>query len=145
MITYGATPYIGMTNNETIERVVNQNYIMSKPPKCPDSVYELMKRYITDEISDQFSCWSRDPKDRPNFKQISNELGVILQKEKNAQGIKEKEMVKQSQYSQPDTYDRLPDADTVDDGLYQNNPSLELKGEPTESSYSKLPQTNYYE
>lgn len=36
--------------------IENQNYRLSPPPGCPDSIYKIM-----------LSCWSLEPANRPNF------------------------------------------------------------------------------
>lgn len=72
--------------------------------------------------------WNRDPNARPNFKQISNELTVILQKEKNALGIQERRLT-MPQGSAEDAYAQPY---TAPEDTYQNLPHTE------ESEYDKL-------
>jgi fyn-related kinase len=55
LVTYGATPYVGMSNQEVIQQLSN-GYRMKCPNGCPIELYELM-----------FQCWHRDPMKRPTF------------------------------------------------------------------------------
>lgn len=55
LVTYGRTPYPGMTNAEVLEQV-ERGYRMPKMSNCTDSLYQTM-----------LSCWNKDPQSRPTF------------------------------------------------------------------------------
>uniref|UniRef100_A0AAY4B0Q1 Tyrosine-protein kinase n=1 Tax=Denticeps clupeoides TaxID=299321 RepID=A0AAY4B0Q1_9TELE len=62
IVTYGRTPYPGMTNPEVI-RNLDKNYRMPCPDSCPDEVYQLM-----------LTCWKEKPEDRPTFDHLQDLL-----------------------------------------------------------------------
>ncbi|XP_069461833.1 tyrosine-protein kinase Blk isoform X2 [Ambystoma mexicanum] len=55
IVTYGRTPYPGMTNPEVI-RHIDKGYRMPRPEKCPPELYEIMMK-----------CWKKKSEDRPTF------------------------------------------------------------------------------
>ncbi|XP_048842328.1 tyrosine-protein kinase Blk isoform X2 [Brienomyrus brachyistius] len=55
IITYGRTPYPGMTNPEVI-RLLDKKYRMPCPDACPQELYQIMLK-----------CWQERPEDRPTF------------------------------------------------------------------------------
>jgi len=67
IITKGKIPYVGMSNDEVVQKVEG-GYKMSCPPECPSSVYILMLK-----------CWETDPNRRPTFLELKTELDKISQ------------------------------------------------------------------
>ncbi|XP_065333958.1 tyrosine-protein kinase Shark [Cloeon dipterum] len=55
MYSYGKQPYGDKRGAEVIQ-LVEKGERLSKPPRCPDAVFRLMK-----------SCWSYQPSERPSF------------------------------------------------------------------------------
>ncbi|XP_062927103.1 tyrosine-protein kinase Fes/Fps isoform X1 [Mobula hypostoma] len=66
--TLGSTPYPTMTNQQTREEV-EQGYRMDSPDSCPEEIYNIMTR-----------CWEYDPKRRPSFSTIHQQLVNIRKK-----------------------------------------------------------------
>ncbi|CAF1589831.1 unnamed protein product [Rotaria magnacalcarata] len=62
LVTYGRTPYPGMTNAEVL-RKVDQGYRLPQPPNCPSSLYTIMRE-----------CWEPQPDDRPSFSALQYRL-----------------------------------------------------------------------
>ena len=62
LITYGKTPYSGMTNKEASSRVAS-GYRMDQPSGCPDALYRVMQ-----------DCWKTQPHERPTFKELQSQL-----------------------------------------------------------------------
>ena len=62
VVTHGRIPYPGMTNREVLARV-DQGYRMPPPPRCPDTLYQIM-----------LECWKADPEDRPTFEYLKYQL-----------------------------------------------------------------------
>ena len=62
IMTYGQTPYPGMTSEEAISRV-REGYRMPCPPDCPTDVYNIM-----------LQCWNESPSKRPAFQNITRRL-----------------------------------------------------------------------
>lgn len=58
MVTFSASPYQGLSNDEVIKRVI-QGHTMARPENCPDKLFYIMER-----------CWKRNAKDRPTFNDI---------------------------------------------------------------------------
>lgn len=55
IVTYGRTPYPGMSNPEVI-RALERGYRMQRPDNCPEELYDIMMK-----------CWKNKPEDRPTF------------------------------------------------------------------------------
>ncbi|CAF4905958.1 unnamed protein product [Rotaria socialis] len=62
LVTYGRTPYPGMTNAEVL-RKVDQGYRLPQPPNSPSSLYTIMRE-----------CWEPQPDDRPSFSTLQYRL-----------------------------------------------------------------------
>ena len=62
IITYGYTPYPGMTNEEVLEKL-GTGYRMSRPGGCPDQLYSIMEE-----------CWKDQPEQRPTFVMLEERL-----------------------------------------------------------------------
>ncbi|XP_055648370.1 tyrosine-protein kinase Fes/Fps isoform X2 [Falco peregrinus] len=61
----GAIPYANLSNQQTRE-AVEQGMRLDPPEQCPEEVYRLMQR-----------CWEYDPRKRPSFSTIHQDLTVI--------------------------------------------------------------------
>ncbi|KAM4036789.1 tyrosine-protein kinase Fes/Fps isoform 2-T3 [Anomaloglossus baeobatrachus] len=64
----GAVPYTAMSNQQTRE-AIEQGIRLPAPDMCPDDIYRLMLR-----------CWEYDPRKRPNFGIVHQELISIRKK-----------------------------------------------------------------
>jgi serine/threonine protein kinase len=64
IITYGYTPYPGMTNEEVLEKL-GTGYHMSCPGGCPDQLYSIMEE-----------CWRDQPEQRPTFLVLEEKLQI---------------------------------------------------------------------
>ncbi|XP_026546553.1 tyrosine-protein kinase receptor UFO-like, partial [Notechis scutatus] len=64
--TRGQTPYPGVENSEIYD-YLHQGNRLKQPIDCLDSLYELMT-----------SCWALNPRDRPTFEILSEELEKTL-------------------------------------------------------------------
>ncbi|XP_058051650.1 tyrosine-protein kinase receptor UFO isoform X1 [Ahaetulla prasina] len=64
--TRGQTPYPGVENSEIYD-YLRQGNRLKQPIDCLDSLYELM-----------MSCWTLNPRDRPTFEILSQELEKTL-------------------------------------------------------------------
>ncbi|XP_063065529.1 tyrosine-protein kinase SRK3-like [Engraulis encrasicolus] len=62
IFTYGAKPYAGFNNGEIYDQIMT-GYRMARPGKCPQPIYDIMKK-----------CWSESPEDRPSFKELQSQL-----------------------------------------------------------------------
>uniref|UniRef100_H2RUE1 Tyrosine-protein kinase n=1 Tax=Takifugu rubripes TaxID=31033 RepID=H2RUE1_TAKRU len=62
IISYGRTPYPGMTNPEVI-RALEKGYRMQKLDSCPPELYKIM-----------MECWKNKPEDRPTFDYLQSVL-----------------------------------------------------------------------
>lgn len=58
IISYGRSPYSGMTNTEVLEQL-QQGYRIPRPMGCPDQLYDFM-----------LQCWMEDPTARPTFETL---------------------------------------------------------------------------
>ena len=58
LVTYGRTPYEGMTKSEVLEKL-QHGYRMECPSNCPDALYDIM-----------LSCWKGNPEERPTFEYL---------------------------------------------------------------------------
>ncbi|XP_065415092.1 LOW QUALITY PROTEIN: tyrosine-protein kinase Fes/Fps [Chrysemys picta bellii] len=61
----GAIPYSNLSNTQTRE-AIEQGVRLDPPEQCPEDVYKLMQR-----------CWEYDPRKRPSFSTIHQELVSI--------------------------------------------------------------------
>ncbi|KAM6195538.1 tyrosine-protein kinase Fes/Fps [Sarcoramphus papa] len=64
----GAVPYANLSNQQTRE-AVEQGVRLDPPEQCPEEVYRLMQR-----------CWEYDPRKRPSFSTIHQDLIAIRKK-----------------------------------------------------------------
>ncbi|XP_008411070.1 tyrosine-protein kinase HCK isoform X1 [Poecilia reticulata] len=62
IISYGRTPYPGMTNPEVI-RSLEKGYRMQRLDSCPTELYDIM-----------MECWKNKPEDRPTFDYLQSVL-----------------------------------------------------------------------
>ncbi|CAL9703530.1 unnamed protein product [Knipowitschia caucasica] len=62
IISFGRTPYPGMTNPEVI-RALEKGYRMQRLDSCPSELYEIM-----------MECWKNKPEDRPTFDYLQSVL-----------------------------------------------------------------------
>ncbi|XP_034392160.1 tyrosine-protein kinase HCK isoform X2 [Cyclopterus lumpus] len=62
IISYGRTPYPGMSNPEVI-RALEKGYRMQRQDSCPNELYEIM-----------LECWKNKPEDRPTFDYLQSVL-----------------------------------------------------------------------
>ncbi|VVD05511.1 unnamed protein product, partial [Leptidea sinapis] len=62
LVTYGRTPYPGMSNAEVMHQV-EHGYRMPCPPNCPAPLYEIM-----------LECWHKDALKRPTFETLQWKL-----------------------------------------------------------------------
>ncbi|XP_007521118.1 tyrosine-protein kinase FRK isoform X2 [Erinaceus europaeus] len=58
IMTYGKTPYSGMTGAQVIQRL-NENYRLPQPSNCPPQFYTIM-----------LECWNAEPQKRPTFESL---------------------------------------------------------------------------
>jgi hypothetical protein len=63
ILTFGAAPYENVQSNQKVVEYVLAGNRLPKVSQCPDELYELMQ-----------SCWKDNPRDRPNFKEILDNL-----------------------------------------------------------------------
>ncbi|XP_043380032.1 tyrosine-protein kinase Fes/Fps isoform X2 [Chelonia mydas] len=66
----GATPYSHLSNTQTRE-AIEQGVRLDPPKQCPEDVYRLMQR-----------CWEYDPRKRPSFSTIHQELVSIHKRQR---------------------------------------------------------------
>uniref|UniRef100_K7F786 non-specific protein-tyrosine kinase n=1 Tax=Pelodiscus sinensis TaxID=13735 RepID=K7F786_PELSI len=62
IVTYGRTPYPGMSNPEVI-RALERGYRMPRTDNCPEELYDIMLK-----------CWKNKPEDRPTFEYTQSVL-----------------------------------------------------------------------
>ncbi|XP_019714731.1 tyrosine-protein kinase SRK2 [Hippocampus comes] len=62
IMTFGKMPYPDMTNYQVVQQVP-QGYRMSRPPKCPKIMYDIM-----------MDCWNENEQDRPTFETLQWKL-----------------------------------------------------------------------
>ena len=65
IITYGYTPYPGISNREVMEKV-ESGYRMSCPANCPEELYSIMK-----------DCWKDQPEQWPMFIVLEEQLELV--------------------------------------------------------------------
>ena len=75
IITYGYTPYPGISNREVMEKV-ESGYRMSCPANCPEELYSIMK-----------DCWKDQPEQRPMFVVLEEQLELVGTEESPKQEI----------------------------------------------------------
>ncbi|XP_052003382.1 tyrosine-protein kinase Lyn-like [Xyrauchen texanus] len=61
-VTYGKTPYAGLSNSEVMVKV-QRGYRMQCPENCPQELYDFMKM-----------CWKDKPEERPTFEYMQSAL-----------------------------------------------------------------------
>lgn len=97
MVTLGAQPYIGLSNDEVLNYIGMARKVIKKPECCSDYWYKVMKM-----------CWRYSPRDRPTFLQLVH----LLSAEASAE-FKEKSFVlTENQMAMEDT--EPLDLDVVD-------------------------------
>ncbi|XP_015788027.1 vascular endothelial growth factor receptor 1-like [Tetranychus urticae] len=67
IFTLGKSPYPGLPADQHFYLKLVKGYRMERPDKCPQIIYKIM----TD-------CWLSIPIERPNFKQLVNRLGELI-------------------------------------------------------------------
>ena len=67
IFSFGARPYGDLTNAQ-VAKCILETRLLQPPEKCPDHIYELMKR-----------CWSSQPSNRPWFHSIVTEFSAEMQ------------------------------------------------------------------
>ncbi|XP_068709736.1 uncharacterized protein [Montipora foliosa] len=67
LITLGSSPYPGIAGRD-IHKLIRNGYRMDKPENCSQQIYQLM-----------MSCWAANPKDRPSFTDLRNDLEKMLE------------------------------------------------------------------
>ncbi|XP_064636645.1 vascular endothelial growth factor receptor 1-like isoform X2 [Lineus longissimus] len=68
LFTLGANPYPGLELNETFIDKLRDGYRMDRPEFGPSDVNTLMR-----------DCWQAEPEDRPNFSELAERLGSLLE------------------------------------------------------------------
>ncbi|PRP82093.1 hypothetical protein PROFUN_03783 [Planoprotostelium fungivorum] len=63
IMTFGSIPYEDYSNKEVIKLVVDDNYRLPQPPRCPEDLYGLM-----------LQCWQIEPEERPCFQTIYEQI-----------------------------------------------------------------------
>ncbi|XP_054166017.1 vascular endothelial growth factor receptor 1-like [Oppia nitens] len=66
--TLGGNPYPGIEIDEEFYKRLKSGYRMEKPDFAPKEIYELMTH-----------CWSAEPKERPDFMEIADFIGALLE------------------------------------------------------------------
>uniref|UniRef100_A0A914QKS4 receptor protein-tyrosine kinase n=1 Tax=Panagrolaimus davidi TaxID=227884 RepID=A0A914QKS4_9BILA len=69
VFSFGSIPYSKMLNSEMIEFLQNGSRL-EKPTNATEYIYELM-----------LNCWRQNPNERPNFKEISKGIRIMLENE----------------------------------------------------------------
>ncbi|PRP79204.1 tyrosine-protein kinase Fer [Planoprotostelium fungivorum] len=59
----GHSPYPGMSNSDVLREVIQGDYRLPRPLRCPERVYDIL-----------LACWKREPGERMNFVGIYNAL-----------------------------------------------------------------------
>ncbi len=72
IVTYGSTPYPGLSTAQVYQKVVEEKYRMEKPKDIPDSVWDVIQ-----------SCWTQKPKHRPTFAELVAKLSEIKEEMEN--------------------------------------------------------------
>ncbi|RWS16679.1 Vascular endothelial growth factor receptor 3-like protein [Dinothrombium tinctorium] len=68
LFTLGGNPYPGVEINEEFYKRLRDGYRMEKPDLCPDIVYSIIR-----------SCWQAEPLERPDFAELVDTLGKLLE------------------------------------------------------------------
>jgi Protein tyrosine and serine/threonine kinase len=58
--------YDYVETREVVHAIVDRHELPAQPAKCPNEVYEIMKR-----------CWARSGKDRPSFQELFFEIKTV--------------------------------------------------------------------
>lgn len=66
IITYGRSPYSGMTNAQVLEKI-SEGYRIPQPIGCPSKLCDIM-----------LNCWRKDANQRPTFKALQGQLRDFL-------------------------------------------------------------------
>ncbi|GIX95041.1 vascular endothelial growth factor receptor 2 [Caerostris extrusa] len=66
--TLGSNPYPGVEIDEEFYKRLSVGYRMEKPDYCPENIYHIMQ-----------DCWQDNPDDRPEFSQLSDTLGGLIE------------------------------------------------------------------
>ena len=69
IITYGSSPYPGMTDAEVIE-ALQTGYRMPCPDDCPEQLYDIMKE-----------CWRDEAASRPTFNTVQGRMELLMKTE----------------------------------------------------------------
>ncbi|KAF3859794.1 hypothetical protein F7725_000049 [Dissostichus mawsoni] len=72
IISYGRTPYPGMTNPEVI-RALEKDYRMKRLDSCPVELYDIM-----------LECWKNKPEERPTFEYLQSVLEDSTQPQRDS-------------------------------------------------------------
>eukprot|EP00794_Sanderia_malayensis_P005560 gene5560-6245_t len=67
IVTFGGTPYPGVPL-ENLFDLLKSGFRMERPINCCTEIYNLM-----------LCCWEENPSKRPNFTQIVNKLGLLIE------------------------------------------------------------------
>uniref|UniRef100_T1KQW4 receptor protein-tyrosine kinase n=2 Tax=Tetranychus urticae TaxID=32264 RepID=T1KQW4_TETUR len=68
IFTLGKSPYPGIPADQHFYEQLVKGYRMEQPDKCPQNVYSMMN-----------DCWHSNPANRPNFTQLANRLGSLIE------------------------------------------------------------------
>jgi proto-oncogene tyrosine-protein kinase Met len=66
LFTLGKTPF-SKVDNRYILLHLKQGHRLNKPPSCPDVVYSILLK-----------CWAKNPKSRPSFTKLVEQLEHVL-------------------------------------------------------------------
>ncbi|XP_072043467.1 tyrosine kinase receptor Cad96Ca-like [Amphiura filiformis] len=66
LVTLGSHPYPGMSARRLTAKIQN-GYRLSKPPHCSNEMYSIM-----------YECWHADPKQRPSFHELYENITKML-------------------------------------------------------------------
>lgn len=104
MVTLGAQPYIGLSNDEVLNYIGMARKVIKQPECCSDYWYKIMKM-----------CWRYAPRDRPTFLQLVH----LLSAEASAE-------FKQRSFVFTENQMAMEDAEPLDlDEIYNIEPSDE--------------------
>jgi serine/threonine protein kinase len=67
IVTLGCTPYTTMSPQEIPKKLINENFRLPMPDCCKRDLYCIM-----------CYCWDMDPKLRPSFKALREELSKLM-------------------------------------------------------------------